>query len=66
MKTKHNLTYDEAILFHDTKKWILEKASLYTNFPQIKKIIKDMSLEQLLECRVMFEDKLKKDYPYNK
>jgi len=60
------MTYDQAILHHDTKKWILEKATLYTNFSQMKKIIKNMDLEQLLVCRIMLENRLKQDYTHNK
>jgi hypothetical protein len=54
------MTYEQAILHHDTKKWILKEAAAFTNFSKIKKIIKNMNLEQLLDCKIMLQDKINK------
>jgi len=54
------MTYDQAILYHDTKKWILKEAAVFTHFSTLKKIIKNMDLEQLLACKIMLQDKINK------
>ena len=54
------MTYEQAILHHDTKKWILKEASVFTNFSKLKKIIKNMDLQQLLACKMMLQDKINK------
>ena len=54
------MTYDQAILHHDTKKWILKEAAIFNNFSQLKRIIKNMNLEQLLACKLMLQDKINK------
>jgi hypothetical protein len=54
------MTYDEAILYHDTKEWILKEAAIFNNFSKLKRIIKNMDLEQLLACKIMLQDKINK------